>query len=396
MLTRPRHPSGFVRKHPDTSTTRWQAIVKYPDPENPDKWKQQAKTFARKAEAQKWVDDRLVEHRKNPHYRPTSRETVGEFLTRWLMDVAEARVRASTFRRYRVVGRHVIDNLGHTPLAQLQPRDLQGLYTHLQKEGQSARSVIFAHFIIRKALADAVAWGLLAMNPADRAVPPRLSAREIVPPTIEQAQAFLRVAESERLYALWAFLALSGVRKGEALALQWGDINWKARTVTIQRTMVGEAGTRSTNPPKTKRGRRVISLSPYLVDILRQHQQRQQDERLAAGSRWEEGNWVFTTRSGKWLSPRNVHRRFKQLLSAANLPGTTRIHDLRHAMATFWLTNGVPVKVVSERLGHSSIAITLQVYGHVLPHMQAQAARVMDAEILGKQTAQQQTRGQAE
>ncbi|MDG6999571.1 MAG: tyrosine-type recombinase/integrase, partial [Nitrososphaerota archaeon] len=126
-----------------------------------------------------------------------------------------------------------------------------------------------------------------------------------------------------------------------------------------------------------------ISLSPYLVDILRQHQQRQQDERLAAGPRWEEGNWVFTTRSGKWLSPRNVHRRFKQLLKAANLPETARIHDLRHAMATYWLTHGVPVKVVSERLGHSTIAITLQVYGHVLPHMQLEAAQMMDATILG-------------
>lgn len=383
MLTRPRHPSGFVRKHPDTSTTRWQAIVKYPDPDNPEKWKQQAKTFARKAEAQKWVDDRLVEHRKNPHYRPSSRETVGEFLARWLTDVAQARVRASTFRRYRVVGSHVIESLGHIPLVQLQPRDLQGLYTRLQKEGQSARSVIFAHFIIRKALADAVAWGLLAMNPAERAVPPRLSPREIVPPTIEQAQTFLRVAEAERLYALWAFLALSGVRKGEALALQWDDIDWKAQTVTIQRTMVGEAGTRSTNPPKTKRGRRLISLSPYLVDILWEHQQQQLDERLAAGSLWSEGGWVFTTRTGTWLSPRNIHRRFKQLLKAANLPATTRIHDLRHAMATFWLTNGVPVKVVSERLGHSSIAITLQVYGHVLPHMQSEAAQLMDATILG-------------
>ena len=391
MLTRPRHPSGFVRKHPDTSTTRWQAIVKYPDPDNPEKWKQQAKTFARKAEAQKWVDDRLVEHRKNPHYRPSSRETVGEFLTRWLTDVAEARVRASTFRRYRVVGRHVIDKIGHIPLAQLQPRDLQGLYTRLQKEGQSARSVIFAHFIIRKALADAVAWGLLAMNPADRAVPPRLSPREIVPPTMEQAQAFLRAAKTERLYALWVFLALSGVRKGEALALQWDDIDWEARVAMIQRTMVGDAGTRTTNPPKTKQGRRTISLSPYLVDILRQHQQCQAEERGSAGLRWVEGSWVFTTRTGTWLSPRNVHRRFKQLLKAANLPETTRIHDLRHAMATFWLTHGVPVKVVSERLGHSSIAITLQVYGHVLPHMQSEAAQVMDATILG--TADQRSNG---
>jgi integrase len=384
MLTRPRHPSGFVRKHPDTSTTRWQAIVKYPDPDNPEKWKQQAKTFARKAEAQKWVDDRLVEHRKNPHYRPSSRETVGEFLARWLTDVAESRVRASTFRRYRVIARHVIEHLGHIPLAHLQPRDLQGFYTRLQNEGQAARSVLFAHFIIRKALADAVAWGLLAMNPADRAVPPRLSSREIVPPTIEQAQAFLPVAESERLYAFWVFLPLSGVRKGEALALQWDDIDWKARTVTIQRTMVGEASSRSTNPTKTKRGRRVVSLSPYLVDILRGHQQRQHEERMAAGTKWADGGWVFTTRRGTWLSPRNIHRRFKQLLKAANLPETTRLHDLRHAMATFWLTSGVPVKVVSERLGgHSSIAITLQVYGHVLPHMQAEAAQIMDAEILG-------------
>lgn len=103
----------------------------------------------------------------------------------------------------------------------------------------------------------------------------------------------------------------------------------------------------------------------------------------AAGSQWVEGGWVFTTRTGTWLSPRNVHRRFKQLLKLANLPETTRIHDLRHAMATHWLTQGVPVKVVSERLGHSSIAITLQVYGHVLPHMQSQAAQMMDAAILG-------------
>ena len=121
-----------------------------------------------------------------------------------------------------------------------------------------------------------------------------------------------------------------------------------------------------------------VAMSDYLVELLKAHQAEQQEERMMLGDKWVETGYVFVTRKGTLLWQGNVRRRYKQLVENAGLPPTTRIHDLRHAMATLWLTNGVPIKVVSERLGHSSISITLQVYGHLLPNMQAEAAQKMD------------------
>lgn len=246
----------------------------------------------------------------------------------------------------------------------------------------SPSSIKHVHVVLRAALTDALTWDLLVKDPLRGVTPPQPQPKELIIPTVDQARAFLRVAESHRLWALWAFLALSGARKGEALGLQWSDIDWDARTVTIQRTVAGYASKRTVNPPKSRAGRRVIALSEFLSETLRRHMHQQKLERLAAGSRWEEGPWVFTTRHGRWLAPAHVHEQFKRLLSQAGLPSTMRIHDLRHAMASYWLANGVPVKVVSERLGHGNIAITLQVYGHLLPNMQAEAADKMDAWLL--------------
>jgi len=127
----------------------------------------------------------------------------------------------------------------------------------------------------------------------------------------------------------------------------------------------------------------VVALSDHLLGILRQQQSAQRLEHVAAGEVWQNSGYVFTTAVGTWLSPRNVHRSFKQLVARAGLSPTTRIHDLRHAMATFWLANGVQPKVVSERLGHANVNITLQVYGHVLPNMQAEAANALDGAFFG-------------
>ena len=228
-----------------------------------------------------------------------------------------------------------------------------------------------------------MAFGLLQRNPASRLKPPKDVPHEITPPTIEEALRFLRAAEGDCLYGLWAFLALTGARKGEALALRWTDIDWTAHTVTIQRTMTGEAGSRTVAAPKTRAGRRVVALSDHLLGILRHQQNAQRLEHIAAGVVWQNSGYVFTTAVGTWLSPRNVHRSFKQLVARAGLSPTTRIHDLRHAMATFWLANGVQPKVVSERLGHANVNITLQVYGHVLPNMQAEAANALDGAFFG-------------
>ncbi len=212
--------------------------------------------------------------------------------------MAATRIRDTTVKAYRRYARPVLQALGAKPLKTLTPANFQVVYAQMLKVGRATSTIHHTHVVAHSALSQAVTWGLIPGNPTERVKPPRVTEPEIVPPSAEDVHRLFDAAATDRLQALWWLIALTGLRKGEALALQWGDIDWEARTATIQRTMIGNAGTRSTNPPKTKRGRRVISLSPYLVEILRQHQQRQYGERMAAGSQWVEGGWVFTTRTG--------------------------------------------------------------------------------------------------
>ena len=382
MPTRPRNPSGFVRQHPDTQSKRWQGIVKFPDPDKPGQWKTRSKTFEKKAEAQAWVDETLAEHRHNPTWKPPSEETLTEYLMRWLQDTIVGRKADATALRYRLSLAHPQRLMGTIPLVKVTPRDIQGLYSTLLAEGKAPSSVKHVHVVLRAALEDAVTWDLISKNPTRGIKPPQPVPHELVIPTVDQSRKFLRDVEADRFFALWTFIALTGVRRGEALALQWGDIDWDAYTVTIQRTMSGYASHRTTNAPKTKAGRRVIDVSEYLMKVLRDRQHQQKLERLARGSAWQDGPWVYTTRNGTWLSGAHVYTHFKKLAVRSGLPDGMRIHDLRHAMATYWLANGVPVKVVSERLGHANISITLQIYGHVLPGMQAEAAAKMDAWLM--------------
>lgn len=286
---------------------------------------------------------------------------------------------------YRSDMAHVIRVIGHRKLTDLIPLDIQNVYTTLLAEGKAPATVRHVRVIIHGALQDAVSWDVLAKDPSRGTTPPKLSRRELIIPTAEQAQTLLQAAESARLHALWVFLALTGCRRGEATALQWSDIDWDRRTVTIQRTLAGWGSKRMVHAPKTASGRRQVALSGYLLSVLKQHQQRQRLERVAA-KRWEEGGWVFTTRRGTWLASGHVYDYFKRLAQRAGLPDL-KPHDLRPAMASYWIANSIPIKVVSERLGHSNISITLDIYGHLLPNMQAEATDKMDAWITGRVAA---------
>ncbi len=381
-MNRPRNPSGFVRQHPDTKTRRWQGIVKYPDPDKPGQWKTRAKTFEKKADAQAWVDDTLSEHRKNPTYRPPSDEGFGTFLTRWLNDVAKIQVQSTTWSAYYYAVQPAIRLIGDKPLKTITPLDLQGVYTSMIGEGTKPATIRITHNVCRQALDAAVDYQMIPVNPAHRVKPPRVAKPVVHPPTPVQARALLHVADHHLWKTLWYVIALTGCRRGEALGLQWGDIDWTGRALTIQRTLTGKAARRQIHEPKTASGRRVVAGSKFLMDLLKAHQHQQKLVRIAAGANWVETGFVFTTRTGKPLDGDNVRRAFKKLLKVAELDESTRIHDLRHAMATTWLAQGIPVKVVSERLGHASIAITLQLYGHVLPNMQSEAAEQMDRWLL--------------
>lgn len=380
MPLRPRNPSGFVRPRQTTTGRRWQGIIQYPDPDRPGKWKQRSASFDRRAEAQIWVDSALAEHRKRPEYRPPTDLTVSAYLDQWLTAVS-GRLRPTTMRSYRQMAGYVRAALGQQSLSRVTPLDLQRLYSSLTERGLSPRTVQYVHAVTTHALKDAEDWDLIHSNPARRAKPPRVLPGELQVPTPREAAHLIRVAEGDRLCALWTWLALTGTRHGEALGLRWADLDLDAGVAAIRRTLTNpgaEAG-----PPKTQQGTRTISLSPHLVKVLSTQRHDQMLDRLAAGEAWQDTGHVFTTRRGTPFGQRNVAREFKALLRKAGLPERFRIHDLRHAMATHWLARGIPAKVVSERLGHSSVAFTLQRYGHVLPNQQASAAAAMEQDLLG-------------
>jgi len=381
MPRRPKEPYAVAPR--PLPSGRWKGRVVRYDPETGHRH-ELTQTFDTKREAKAWAEAEAAKYREDPHRKPPSDETLGAYFERWVRDVVA--VQDSTRADYRRMGAYAVERLGQKPLKSLTAVDVQGLYAELSRAGLSGRTVRYVHAVLHHALRDAVNFGLIPANPTDKVHPPKLQARLIVPPTREEIAAFLTAADQHRLRALWYVLALTGLRRGEALGLQWSDIHWDTKTLTVQRNIIEKSGLGvRIHSPKTNAGRRTIALSSYLLDILRDHQATQDLERQAAGTAWSPEQWVFTTRTGGLLIPRNVHRAFQRLMAQAGIQQPVRIHDLRHAMASFWLASGVPVKVVSERLGHADIHITLQVYGHLLPTLQAAAAEEMDAHILRTQ-----------
>ncbi|CAB1129594.1 conserved protein of unknown function [Candidatus Hydrogenisulfobacillus filiaventi] len=367
---RPREP--HARDPRRLPSGRWQARVAWWDEHG--RRRESARTFASHREARAWA--REEERRLRELGRPPAEDALASYLDRWLESMV-GRVRPTTLRSYRAMAAHARAALGDRPLTRLTPLDLQAWLADLQAAGKSPRTAQYAYAVLRHALQDAADWGLLPANPAARAKPPRVPRRELRVPTPEEARRLLQAAEGHRLYALWAFLATTGTRRGEALGLRWEDVDWQRRVILVRQALTGTGSRKALGPVKTDGGRRSVALDPWMEDVLRRHREEQRLDRLEAGAGWEETGLVFTTRRGRWLDPGNVLRDFKILLAKAGLPTTYRIHDLRHAMATAWLAAGVSPKVVSERLGHASVAFTLQVYGHVLPNAQAEAAARM-------------------
>lgn len=307
-----------------------------------------------------------------------ARETVGEFLLQYLRDVVAIRVRDRTLADYQsLADRYLIPNLGHRKLGQLSPADIQNVYTMLAARRLSARTIRYAHSVLHGALQQAVRWRKLSQNPAKLVDLPRHEHREMTALDSEQARRFLEAAASDRWYGLWTVLLTCGLRPGEALGLKWSDFD--GNRVRIQRALVRQDGKGwSLAEPKTPRARRVVTVPDGTLRVLASHRAAQNRDRLAAGASWMNLDLVFATRTGLPLDYRAVvQRHFKPLLERAGLPAI-RPYDLRHSCATLLLGTGENVKVVSERLGHASVTITLDNYAHVLPDMQQKAAERLD------------------
>ena len=301
--------------------------------------------------------------------------TLNEHLDTWLDTVVRHRVRPRTLGSYQhLLDGYVRPTLGSRYLAQVTAVEVQRLYSALLTRGLSPRTVRYTHAVLRNALKQAVTWRLVAQNPCDAVELPRQVRSEMQALSAEQARGFLEAAASTPWRALFEVLVVTGMRPGEALGLQWRDIDWDAGRLSVRRALVKQGKEWRLEEPKTQSSRRAIPLPPATMRTLAAHRKQQAVDRLATGPAYLHHDLVFAGQNGQPLDEHNVvHRAFKPLLRQAGLPDSVRLYDLRHTCATLLLAQGVHPKVVSERLGHASVTLTLDTYSHTLPTMQEEA-----------------------
>jgi integrase len=354
------------------SDGRWVAAVSLGDGKRVHRYaKTRADAAAKLAAVLKTAQDQLP--------IPPERGTVGQFLEDWLANTAKRSVRPSTFVSYEGLVRvHLVPELGKVSLIKLSPQHVERMINRKLTAGLSPRRVEYMRAVLRRALNDALRWGLVARNVATLVTPPRAQRYEIRPLDPDQARAFLEAIQGDRLQALYSVALAVGLRQGEALGLRWEDVDLEQGTIHVRRALQRVDGTLQLVEPKTARSRRVVVLPGTVAAGLQQHRARQVAERLAAGSEWVDAGLVFCSPTGRPLDASNVTHAFQRHLARAGLP-RQRFHDLRHACASLLLAQGVNPRVVMEVLGHSQITLTLNTYSHVLPSLTADAASRMDA-----------------
>lgn len=345
--------------------------------------------FATRQEADRALRETLASTDEHRYIAP-SRLTLGQFLESEWLPAVRATVRPTTLAQYRQAVRvHLVPALGGVALQALSPAHLNALYADLLESGRSdgtgglsPKSVRHVHVAVRKALGDAVRWGRAARNVAAAASPPRLVAPELRVWTVEQLRAFLVGVAGGRLFAAWLTLATTGLRRGELLGLEWRDIDLDARRLSVRRAVTVVNGRPVATEPKTVKGRRTLALDTATVAALREHRRAQLAERIRHADVWHDSGLVFCHEDGSAIHPEQLSRAFTRHAKAAGVPAIG-IHGVRHSYATAALAAGESLKVVSERLGHASVSMTLDVYSHVLPSHDEAVAEAVATLILG-------------
>jgi integrase len=352
--------------------------------------------FKTKREAEQAVRAVLDEVRVGA-YVPPSTETVGEYLAGWL-ERAKPNLRRTTWDGYRKDVTHLTSRLGSISLQELKPVQLEACYAELaisggmRGQGLSAKTIGNAHAVLRRALGDAERLGLVSRNPARLARPPKAENVEMPTWTSEELGRFLESVREDRLYSAFVVLATTGMRRGELLGLRWADLDLGAGHLSVKQTITASNYVVIVGPTKTARSRRRIQLDPVTIESLRRHRTAQAAERLVAGSEWQSKDLVFCQPNGEPVHPDRFTRYFRRQMSKVDVTPIRGPHDLRHTWATLALKAGVHPKVVSDRLGHSTISITLDIYSHVTPSLDADAANAVANTIFGQDRGQRARR----
>jgi integrase len=334
----------------------------------------------------------LVKRMHDGDYRSPERITLGDYLVERWLPLRKSQLGHSTYDGYRrSINLHVLPRIGMIPLQRLTPEDLDGFYADLLTEGRlnggggglAPKTVRNMHGMLHKALADACRKGTVQRNVASLADPPRARRRSAMQVwNAEQLRQFLDEIEGHRLAPAFYVAANTGMRRGEVLGLHWRDVDLETSRLSVHQAMLNVAYEKRLGDVKTDTGRRTIDLDPRTVAVLQAWRQVQLTEQELTGRPSTEADVVFAKPDGEAVHPDYFSQLFDRHVAKSTLP-RIRLHDLRHTHATILLKAGVPVKVVSERLGHSSPAFTMTVYQHVLPGMQADAARAFSEAVFG-------------
>lgn len=344
--------------------------------------------FATKRDAERALAERITGVEGVPVDDPGAL-TFGAYLDAWLAGVRPA-LKPSTAKSYgEIIRWYVQPRVGAVRLVDLTAFQLRALYAELLESGAvrstgglAPGTVSAVHRVIRKACNDALAAGMLVKNPMVGVRPPRREPPELCTWSAADVRRFLDATHSDRLYALWVLVLATGMRRGELAGLRWADVDLEAGRLAVRRSRVSVGYQVHEGEPKTRASRRSITLDDRVLTVLGAHRRRQLEDRLAWGPAWTNTGYVFTAEDGHPMHPERIKVIFGQQIAAAGLR-KIRFHDLRHTSATLALAAGIHPKVVSERLGHTNIAITLDLYSHVTPSLQAEAADVLGAVILG-------------
>jgi integrase len=287
-----------------------------------------------------------------------------------------------TLHGYRgYVTRYIDPTIGNVALQKLTPRHVQDVYAGMLKRGLSNTTIVQLHRILKEALSHAVKWEILTRNVADATSPPRIQHKPVEMWDENTIYRFKEAAEQSRFSDLYDLTVLTGLRRSELCGLQWDIIDLVGRRLSVVKTLQRIKGYGLVEgQPKTQRSRRSIALPPQAVDALYSIKNQQTAQQLEAGPIWNNTGYVFTQADGSPIAPDMISKDFCSIVRKAGLPHLT-FHGLRHAHATLFLTYGVHLKTVSERLGHSSIAITADTYSHVLPGLQEEAVLILDQRL---------------
>lgn len=368
--------TGTIRKRHG----RYQATYSFVD--GAGARQRRSQVFDTKTAARSWINERLAEVATG-QVADAAGLTVGQYFSDWLGSLGMSQLEAATVSWYRSAAtRHIMPALGSVKLAKLSPVMIESFLAEKAENGRldgkgglGSASVRRLQVTLRKALEAAVRKGMLARNPADLADSPRMPRRDVTVDvwTAAELVRFIEATQTDRLAAVWRLAAMSGLRRSELVGLQWPDIDLDRGWLSVRRSVViVDGGPPIVKPPKTAKSRRTVELDRRTLSALREWRRTQLEERLRAGDAWKPGEWVVADELGAYLRPDRLGKRFVALSKAAGLR-TITIRQLRHSHATALLAAGESPKVVQERLGHSSISVTLDVYSAVLPNMQREA-----------------------